>query len=153
MIIRDIEAYSYVKWKRKKATPINDEILNTWTQRKKQRDWEHGDGKLFYRCFKQWQKGKVTPVNDKTRLRFETAQFRQGIFKSYGIGKSNGKYTIHHLFPQSIFPFMKFDVNNAIPLKWPIHRPIHERYSNPELAIDPITPLIEALELSIMEAK
>lgn len=153
MIIRDMEAYSYVKWKHKKVTPINDEILNTWTQRKKTRDWEHGDGRLVYKCFKQWQKGKVTPINDKTRLKFESLQFRRWVLKDYGIGKENSNYTVHHLFPQSLFPFMKFDINNAIPLKWPVHNPIHRKYSNLELAIDPITPVIESLETAFMEAK
>ena len=146
MIIRDIEAYSYVKWKHRKASPINEEILNTWTQRKKQRDWEHGGGKLFHICFKQWQKGKVTPINDKTRFRFQAVQFRESTLKEYDISKYNHRYSIHHPLPKCYFPDRAFDIYNTLPLIKSVHNECHKRYNNKQLLVDPISPVIEVLE-------
>lgn len=181
--LNNMEKRCFKKWKHGKATPIDEETLKKWEYNIKFKriktelsnicfeKWEHGKAtplnakirdEFEYRqrkkelsniSFKRWCEGKATPLNNKIRDKFESRQFKHVVLSYYGIDCDNYEFSIHHLFPKKLFPSLKYDINNVVPLTHSLHNPVHVKYSNPELAIDPITPVIEALELSIMESK
>lgn len=154
MEIRDMDAYSYTQWEYGKVTPINHEVRKMWDLRTKEWFLYHRRTKLLNKSFKQWQNGKVTPINDRILNKFQLLQFRQYILKSYNIGnRKQGKFSVHHLFPRCFAQDKQFDTDLVIPLFKPIHNTLHKKYSNQELLIDPITPVIESLETVFIEAK
>jgi hypothetical protein len=151
--IRDIPSYSYVKWDQGKASAIDEKALKNFEYRKRKYNIGQGNGRLFYRSFRAWQNGKASPICDKVYNRFKLAQFSLSALKQYGIGKNNKRYTIHHPIPKQYFPDKAFDLNNTMPVSKLIHQTVHKEYSNQELLVDPIMPVIESLEASSMEAK
>lgn len=152
--LNHMEKRCFNRWKQGKATPLDDNILQKWEHKiELKRIKIERKRKLSDISFRRWCEGKATPLNAKIREKFESRQFKQIILKSYGIDYDNHEFSIHHLFPVQLFPSLKFDINNVVPLTYPIHNPVHTNYSNPELAIDPIMPVIESLEASFMEAK
>ncbi len=162
--LRNMNNRCFNHWLKGRVTPFDEEILKEWKHKVELKAKEKkfksiaknlGNKKrmsFIDWCFHKWQKGQVTPIDDNNRDRFERMQFRQLILKSNGLN-CNLEYNIHHLLPKSLFPSLKFDINNTIPLPRSIHDPVHDKYSNPELAIDPITPIIESLEIAFMESK
>lgn len=149
--INDIDSYSFKAWSQGLATPINDDILNTWTTKKHQINAEKNA--LFHRCFRKWQQGKVSPIHTGIFKKFQQLQFREYVFKSFGIGKSNNKYSVHHLIPKCYFHDLKFDVNDAIPLFKPVHVAAHKKYSNQDMLIDPVGIVIDVMEDMIFCSK
>lgn len=63
------------------------------------------------------------------------------------------KCDAHHLLPKSLFPYGRYDIDNAIPLNQELHGYLHKEYTNQELLLDPITPLINVLEESFLNSK
>lgn len=162
--LRNMNNRCFNHWLKGRVTPFDEEILKEWehkvelkarAKKIKSIAKKLGNTKrmIFINwCFHKWQKGQVTPIDDKSRDKFECMQFRQLILKYNGLNL-NSEYSVHHLLPKGIFPSLKFDVNNVILLHHSVHEPIHDKYSNLKLAIDPITPVIESLETAFMEAK
>jgi hypothetical protein len=48
---------------------------------------------------------------------------------------------------------MAFDLNNTMPLSKPVHVAVHKEYSNQDLLIDPIMPVINILEEQVFCSK
>lgn len=63
------------------------------------------------------------------------------------------KYDAHHLLPKSLFPYGKYDTDNGIPLNYELHSCLHEEYTNQELLLDPIMPIVKVLETSFLNSK
>lgn len=158
----------FKKWKKGKATPLDDTILKKWQHERQlkkklkrfRKQKKEENKRVFNMCLDKCVEGKATPLDDKIknklekiRNRKEFLHFKQYILKSYGLDCKEHEYSIHHLFPRQFFPSMEFDTNNVIPLTWSVHNPIHKKYHNLELAIDPIMPVIESLETAFMESK
>jgi hypothetical protein len=150
----EMEKWYFKKWEQGKVTPANNKILKEWEHKIELRRLKRErNRKLSNMCFEKWCDGKATPLDAKIKGKFESRQFKQIALKYYGIDCNNYEFSIHHLIPKKIFPSLKFDINNTIPLPLPIHKPIHTKYSHLELAIDPLFPVIESLETAFMESK
>lgn len=79
----------------------------------------------------------------------EYYQFREikiRLLKKEGLYGHSQKFTAHHLLPTSLYPEGLYDEDNVFLLPEPLHPVIHEKYSNQELLLDPITPIIEVIE-------
>lgn len=63
------------------------------------------------------------------------------------------RYNTHHLLPKYLFPYGRYDLDNGIPLNYELHGYLHEEYTNHELLIDPIQPIINVLEESFLNSK
>lgn len=101
---------------------------------------------MFFWCYCKYKQGNVTPIKDKTKYKFELMMFREKVMASFGISKKSKKYQAHHLLPKCLFPDRRFDPDNGIPLNSEIHPILHKEFTNEELIIDPITPIIEVLD-------
>jgi hypothetical protein len=143
--IRNFQQYQYFLWNLGKITPISDEILENWMHNRS-RD-------KFYSTYNKYKQGKVTPIKDSHKHTFDYLIIREKTLTANNIGKNSKKYTIHHLLPKHLFPDRFTDPDNCILLASTIHEIIHNRYSIPELVIDPIMPVIKSLETSFIESK
>lgn len=73
-------------------------------------------------------------------------RMRKGISSPYN-------FTNHHLLPKCYFPDREFDPENCIPFEDSMHKGLHVEYSNKELILDPIMPIINMLEISLLNSK
>ena len=154
--LNNMENRCFKQWKKGETTPIDDKTLKEWEHKLefkeiKEQQEEEKENRMFYWCFHKWRKKQVSPIDNKYQSKFEYAEFRQWVLKWYGVKGNNQGYTVHHLFPKSIFSSKRFDIENVILISSSVHVSIHDNYTNIELLIDPIMPVIESLEAAFME--
>jgi hypothetical protein len=80
----------------------------------------------------------------------ELSRFNNGTYKrllrAEPINPNNPDFSEHHLLPRSLFPHLKDDPDNVIKLPHRIHTGVHFLYTNPELSMNPVYPIIEVVE-------
>lgn len=140
--MRKFQYHQYVLWRQGKVTPISDEILKNWIYNRSQGE--------FRSIYAKYKRGKVTLIKDSIKRKFDYLIMRENILKANSIGQKTKKYTIHHLLPNHLFPDRFTDPDNCIPLINMIHKAINNEYHVLELIIDPIMPVIMALESSFI---
>lgn len=102
--------------------------------------------KLFNMCYWQYVQCKATVINEKFKKKFDLKFLKERVFIENHINTKSKSYSLHHILPKSIFRDDQYNSELTVPLNRAFHEQLHTKYTNIELSLDPITPIIKGVK-------